>query len=330
MKNVFLMTILLSIVVMPVVGQDEIDLVPAEELADPDGNFTVIDDLSIYYIDVGEADAPVVMLLHGFGGSTFTWRDTIPPLVDAGYRVVAYDRPPFGLSEKSLDAGLSRMAQAERAIALMDALEVESAVLVGHSAGGGVISQVVTTYPDRVDGLVFVAGAVPIPLGDVESSDTEGDSPLGGLFEIASNIDPTNPNAVLLVRRVLTRDRFTDILATAYDDSFEVTDDIRDGYARILQVEGWEIGLLSLFTNPTEDMPFDVEAFTVNASQLPVMINWGLDDTWVPILRGEQLATLLEDADFRTYEGVGHMPMEEAADTFNDDLLNFLSSIYGG
>ena len=88
------------------------------------------------------------MLLRGFGASTFSWREAVAPLAERG-RVIAFDRPAFGLTERILrgdwnpdewpgGSPYTPEAQADLSIALLDALEIDEAVLVGHSAGGTV------------------------------------------------------------------------------------------------------------------------------------------------------------------------------------------------
>lgn len=72
--------------------------VTPQDLADPDGQFVEINGASVYYRARGPQDGPPVLLLHGFLGSTVSWDETLGILADAGYRAVAFDRPPFGLN----------------------------------------------------------------------------------------------------------------------------------------------------------------------------------------------------------------------------------------
>ncbi|TVR19003.1 MAG: alpha/beta hydrolase [Anaerolineaceae bacterium] len=311
------------------------DTVPPQDLADEGGQFIEIDGHSIYYIMAGSADAPTIILLHGFGGSTFTWRDNMPALLDAGYRVLAYDRPPFGLSEKSRDVPLSADAQAGQLRGLMDALDIPAATLVGHSAGAGVMSYFAVEHPARVDALVFVAGAVAI--GDdapqVEADDDElanAGAGGGGLFDLIGNIDFDNPQASRLVSMFLTPERFFNILASAYHPSFDVTDDIVDGYTRVLSVDNWEEGLIAIFAERQTPQALDARALITVAESVPVAIIWGAEDSWIPLSAGEALLSRIPSAQFIAYEGVGHMPMEENVTDFNRDLLDFLSATYGG
>ena len=302
--------------------------VPAEQLADPDGAFVEINGLSIYYTESGPADGPTAMLLHGFGGSTFTWRDNIAPLADAGYRVIAYDRPPFGLSDKQPNpSDQTGTGHAAIAIGLMDVLNIETAVLVGHSAGGSVIAHTALLYPERVTGLVFVAGAVGSESNAHVEQQRSDEGALGGLFARGQNIDPSAPLALGLVRAFLTPERFTGILEGAYHPSFEVTDDIRAGYSRVLMVENWEAGFLALFSS--DAMPDPVDLTELAALDIPTLLIWGAQDTWIPLEQGLHLHDMLLGSTLIVYEDVGHMPMEEAIEAFNADVHRFVDAVYG-
>ena len=131
-----------------------------EDVAPADGRFVTVGGLRTFVQEAGPADWPPVLLIHGFGGSTFNWRLTLPALADAGYRAIALDLKGFGLADKSFDQDYSHAAQADFAVEAMTALGVERATLVGHSMGGSVIAHLALKYPERVDGLVFAAAAV--------------------------------------------------------------------------------------------------------------------------------------------------------------------------
>lgn len=249
-------------------------------------------------------------------------------LSDAGYRVIAYDRPPFGLSDKSPHTTRTGSGQARQAVELMDALEIDSAVMVGHSAGGRVIAYIGTMFPERVDGLVFVAGAVGDDPRTPDADEQENGSALSGLFEFAGRLDPESPISRGLVRNFLSEEQFISLLADAYYDPVIVTDEVAAGYGRILRVEGWESAFLSLFSEQIEPEPLSIE--TLADLNIPILLIWGEEDTWVPVARGEALRERLPDAEWITYELTGHMPMEEEVERFNVDLLAFLTSTYNG
>ena len=138
----------------------------AERLAGPNGTFVRIDDLDLYAEIAGQG-APALVLLHGFAASAYSFSDVLPALAQRSL-VVAYDRPAFGLSSRPLwpyrdmENPYTPEAQADQAVALMDALGIDRAVLVGHSAGGGLAVLVALRHPERVQALVLVAPAVRV------------------------------------------------------------------------------------------------------------------------------------------------------------------------
>ena len=136
--------------------------VPAESLADEDSKFIQVNGVNVHYKIYGTGE-PVLILLHGFGASLFSWHEVTTPLAEYG-TVIAYDRPAFGLTERPLEwegeNPYSQDAQVELVIGLMDALGVEKATLVGNSAGGTVSMLTALKYPERIESLILVDPAV--------------------------------------------------------------------------------------------------------------------------------------------------------------------------
>lgn len=290
-----------------------------ESLADPDGQFIDVGGAQIYYIDKGPQDGPVVLLLHGFGGSTFTWRDTIEPLAEAGFRAIALDMPPFGLSDKDPDQAYSRANMAKTIIALMDTLKIDKASIVGHSMGGGVTAQLALNYPSRIEKLVFVAGSVGG--GGVATEDQNSQTPRSAPFGFLSSLDPKSPLAITAIKTFMTPERFTDILTSAYYNKSVITDAVIAGYQRPLQLDTWAQGLLAFISS--DNAVFDTTALA--EIKAPTLIIWGEQDTWVPLSAGERLNTLIPNSTLIIYAETGHLPMEENTEQFNDDLLAFLA-----
>lgn len=99
-----------------------------------------------------------VVLVHGYGSRLEAWRLVQPALAEAGVRSVAFDQRGFGLSARTPDArGYGPEAHAQDLLALMDALHIERAVVVGHSYGAGVALRAALRAPERVAGLVLVS-----------------------------------------------------------------------------------------------------------------------------------------------------------------------------
>lgn len=128
--------------------------------------------IELYYEDLG-AGQPVV-LIHGWPLSGRAWEKQVPALVEAGYRVITYDRRGFGQSSQPW-SGYDYDTFASDLNVLLEKLDVQNATLVGFSMGGGEVARYVSTYgTKRVSKAVF-AGAVPPYLYKSE------DNPEGGL-----------------------------------------------------------------------------------------------------------------------------------------------------
>ncbi len=128
--------------------------------------------VELYYEDHG-AGRPVV-LIHGWPLSGRSWEAQVPALVDAGHRVITYDRRGFGLSSQPW-TGYDYDTFAADLEALLDHLDVTDATLVGFSMGGGEVVRYLSTYgTDRVAKAVLAAAVPPF----LYKSD---DNPDGGL-----------------------------------------------------------------------------------------------------------------------------------------------------
>ena len=136
------------------------DTRPPRELAYPDSQIIEVNGLEVHVQQSGNDGLPLV-LLHGFGASTFSWHEVRAPLA-VDRLVVAYDRPGFGLTERPMPPfpgdfnPYSQSAQVDLLLGLMDTLGIERAVLVGNSAGGTISLLTALDHPERVAALVLV------------------------------------------------------------------------------------------------------------------------------------------------------------------------------
>lgn len=277
--------------------------VSPETLAEADGKFVQVNGASLYIIERGPEDGPAVLLLHGFLGSTDDWNPVIDVLAGAGYRVIAFDRPPFGLSDKSTALDYSVTGQATLTLGLMDALGMARASLVGHSAGGSVAAQVALTAPERVEKLALVSAAIELGNG---SDEPPNFGPLSFIIEA----DADDPDA----QRQL-RDLVTSPLAQIFAGELVGRD--------MFQLEGWEGGLLA-FVRDNLNVSDPMQADDLSALTLPVALIWGERDEIVPLEVGERLHSALPEAEWVLYSEAGHMVMQDVTDAFNATLVDFL------
>ncbi|MER7072374.1 alpha/beta hydrolase [Terrabacter sp. NPDC000476] len=138
----------------------------------------LLHDVKIHVEDSGGDGRPVV-LVHGWPLSGASWKEQVPALSDAGYRVVTYDRRGFGESDKPR-GGYDYDTLTDDLGSLLEALDLRDVTLVGFSMGGGEVARYVTRHGEgRLRSVVFAAAVPPYLLR------TE-DNPEGPLTEAAA------------------------------------------------------------------------------------------------------------------------------------------------
>ncbi len=285
--------------------------VPPEQLADPDSRFIEVDGITVHYKMAGSGQ-PVLFLLHGFGASTFSWREVIGPLSEMG-TVVAFDRTGFGLTERPLHwtgpSPYTYEAHAELTVKLMDALGVERAVLVGNSAGGTVALLTALNYPERVGALVLVAPAVYVK-GFIPS-----------WLRPFINTPQMRHLGPLLARSI--REWGVDFARAAWHDPSKLTPEIWEGYAKLLQVKDWDRALWEIFRSAR---PPRLEE-RLEEIKVPVLVITGDDDRLIPPEQSIHLVRKIPGAKIVIIPECGHVPQEECPEPFLDAVEGFLREI---
>jgi len=108
---------------------------------------------NVHILDIGEGD--VILLIHGSTGSIADWQESIAYQLAESYRVVAFDSYGFGLSERKDPSEYGHALWEQQAIDVLDALGIEKAVILGHSAGAMTAVLLGADYPERVRGVVL-------------------------------------------------------------------------------------------------------------------------------------------------------------------------------
>ncbi len=291
-------------------------LQPPEALADPDSRFVEVNGLRIHYKRVGSGD-PLILLLHGFGANTTSWRKVMAPLAGLG-TVVAYDRPGFGLTERPLDEALrawpgpnpySPDAQADQVVALIRALGFEQAILVGNSAGGTVAMHTYLRYPERVQALVFVDAAIY----------TGGGAP-GWIKPLLGTPQLRRLGPLVSRSLVAQGDR---LLAMAWHDPTKITPEDIAAYRKATQVENWDRALWEL-TLASKDLRL---AGRVQEVRIPALVITGDDDRIVPTEESIRLARELPQAELVVIPACGHVPQEECPEAFVAAVQGFVAKV---
>lgn len=308
----------LLVPVQPLTG-----LQPATALADPDSRFVEVplggDALAIHYKEAGAGQA--LLLLHGFGASLFSWREVMAPLSET-WRVVAFDRPAFGLTERPMRkqwgtpsdwrTGIpySANAQATMTLHLMDRLGMQRAVLVGNSAGGAVAMLTALEHPERVRALVLISPAVS----------------MGGANALVHWVLQTPQMqhlGPLLARRIQSWGM--DFARSAWHDPSRITGEIWQGYLAPLQIENWDRALWEL-TAASRATHLQERLAEL---KLPILVITGDDDRIVPTVQSRRLAQELPNATLVVLPACGHLAHEECPQPTLEAIQHFLSALPG-
>jgi pimeloyl-ACP methyl ester carboxylesterase len=292
-----------------------------QEAAPTTGRFVPAGDVELFIQEMGPADGQVILFIHGTAAWSGLWRETMTPLAEAGYRCIAIDIPPFGYSERPATPSYGNADQAKRIVALMDALEIERAILLGHSFGGGATMETALTIPERIDALI---------LADV-----------GGLnLHLQPAPKTQSPSAIELflgtpfVRNPILSATATNPLFTKSLISAMILDpaDATPETIKILQ----EPLVLEDATNTLGDWlksvlgPQEISLTSDPANYqsltMPTLILWGDSDTVIPLKEGEYLQSILPNAELVLMKDVNHIPHVEDQERFIEIVLGFLNS----
>jgi 2-hydroxymuconate-semialdehyde hydrolase len=261
----------------------------------------------IAYLDAGpdgDADAPAVVLLHGFPTSSLLWKDVAPDL-ERSFRVITPDLLGYGASEQPSGAPLDMPAQARSVRELLEGLGIERFAVVGHDIGGAVAQLLAleggadvlclldTDAFDRwpIEGLVMLQAAEP---------EQEEPGFVGDVIDLTLDLGTTR------------KDVLTPELLSAFREPFTRDQAAAEAFFRAARgIDG--VGLAGR----------DDE---LAALDLPSLIIWGEDDPYVEVDIADRLVEVLARPALVTLPDVGHFTPLEAPDVVAPLLEQFLST----
>lgn len=259
--------------------------------------------LRLRVIECGDERASrVVVCVHGWACSVYSYRLLMPLLAAKGMRVVAMDLQGHGLSDKPADAGPYTLGALTRSVLeTMDSLAIQRATLVGHSMGGPICARIAAGERDRVAGLVLLA---PAGFG------TEWPIRLGAALT-PRFVGPLLPH---LTRRWL----FALVLKMAYGTLRRTTDQIVDEYWAPSQFPAYTRGMWDILHR------FDWRAGSdhyYDDIQVPTAVLTGTLDRFVVRRWAMSYARVLRHATIVTIAGCGHVIAEEDPEAVEKAVL---------
>ncbi|MFB7894553.1 alpha/beta fold hydrolase [Microbacterium sp. NPDC056044] len=268
-------------------------------------------DIDLYYTDQGPSDGQPVVLIHGFPLNGESWGKQQAALLDAGYRVIAYDRRGFGQSSK-VGSGFDYDTFAGDLHALIEDLDLHDAVLVGFSMGTGEIARYLSRYGSaRVAKAAFLGSLEPFLL--ITDDNPDGAGPQEFFDGIAQSV----------------RDDRYAFIAGFYKDFYNLDDTLgsrisQEAVDASIQVATYA-GNTALAAAPLT-WPTDFRA-DIPAVDVPTLILHGTADNILPIDKtARRFKELLPDATYVEIEGAPHGLLWTHGAEVNEALLAFLNS----
>ncbi len=271
-------------------------------------SITVKDGTMIHFKDWGTG-TPVVFS-HGWPLQGDAWEDQMMFLASHGYRVIAHDRRGHGLSSQPWQ-GNNMDTYADDLAALLDALDIKGATLVGHSTGGGEVAHYIGRHGEKRVAKAVLVGAVPPQM--VQSPTNPGGLPMSVFDGIRAGV-------------LADRSQFFKDLSGPFYGANRPGSKVTQGQRDTFWLQGMQCGIKNAYDCIKEfsevDYTADLKKITV-----PTLVVHGSDDQIVPIdAAGKASAKIIKNAKLIIYEGAPHGLPTTHKDRLNEDLLAFIKS----
>jgi pimeloyl-ACP methyl ester carboxylesterase len=239
---------------------------------------------------------PPLVLIHGFGASTFDWEEHALAPLAARHRAIAIDLWGHGYSERRGDVRLDFETFADEVAAALDALSIEHAILAAHSMGGAVAATLAARRPERIVGLVLVGGLVPQRLSETPPLFALLSLPGAGELALATSANLAHPGA-----------------SAAY----------RERMAVVSRIAGTRAALLRYVRAPDKMRALEDAWRRVRA---PALFVHGERDPIVRLAEVERVAAGAADRGLVVLPGLGHWLLSEAPERVVAEIEAFTAA----
>jgi non-heme chloroperoxidase len=262
--------------------------------------------VELYYEDHGEG--PAVVLIHGYPLSGASWEKQLPALLNAGHRVITYDRRGFGKSSQPT-TGYNYDTFAEDLHKLVTHLELRDFSLVGFSMGGGEVARYIGKYGSKgVNKAVILSGVPPF------------------LLKTPDNPEGVDGSVFEGIEKAVTADRYA--FFTGFFKNFYNTDVLLNKLVSEQAVQAsWNVAAFSSATASLACVPTWHEDFRKDLAKIdvPTLVMHGDADRILPInAAGARTAKLIKGARMVVVKDGPHCITWTHADEVNAQLVNFL------
>lgn len=267
----------------------------------------------VHYVTAGDPNSKrLIVLLHGFGASAFSYKDVLDPLSELGY-VIAYDRAAFGFTERP-KSWKTNPYGIQGQLLVLDQLiakfgREKDVFVLGHSAGGNIAAAYAADNQEKLAGVILFAPAVL----------TTGGAP--SFLNFIFDIPQFNHLGPLLVSSIATGG--LDILYESYFNQDLITDEVLSGYRAPLKVAGWEKAFWEFNKAPRNSGV----GMRLEEIQIPTLVITGDTDTIVPTSDSVTVAQRIKNSKLVEILETGHLPNEEKPAEFANAVSEFIVEV---
>lgn len=267
--------------------------------------------LKVHYRDQGNPDGVPIVLIHGTAASLHTWAPLVRRLGDQ-YRVITYTQPGHGLTGPHPRDDYAFAGMAEALDLVTEKLGLDRFVLGGNSMGGWVAWRYALANPEKVEALILL-DAAGAPLRDGE------EKPPGNLaFRLLDNPVGRFVLSAILPRALVEKSALQTVSVKSVMDAETV-----DRYWELARYPGNRRA-----ARLRADVDREPEKFKeIGAVAAPTLIIWGAEGQLIYASAAKTFEESMANAEAVIYDGVGHLPMEEAPDRTAEDIDAFLDRV---
>eukprot|EP00471_Norrisiella_sphaerica_P002707 CAMPEP_0184492420 /NCGR_PEP_ID=MMETSP0113_2-20130426/23179_1 /TAXON_ID=91329 /ORGANISM="Norrisiella sphaerica, Strain BC52" /LENGTH=366 /DNA_ID=CAMNT_0026877213 /DNA_START=574 /DNA_END=1674 /DNA_ORIENTATION=+ len=300
--------------------------IPPRTLADKYSKFIDFDGLCVHYrhFEAKGSRRPALVLLHGFGGSVFSWKKAWGDLTSKSKRsVLAFDLPGFGLTSRPTEGEWEHNPYTQRyslmlLFKLMDSLGIERATFIGHGSGGALSVLAGAMRPKRVEMLILVSPAIYT----------------SGFPTFIQSLFRTRLGKSIVTE--LVRSEMGElVLRRSYYNKKKLSEETLQVYKNLLKVQNWDDALWEM----ARVQPAVKVETKLSLVECPINIIHGENDKLIPYSESKRLLATMERhgqrCELRGLQKCGHVPHEEhpiefvelVTDFLNDDSLELESKL---
>jgi pimeloyl-ACP methyl ester carboxylesterase len=254
------------------------------------------------YINTEVKNAPVILLLHGFLSSSFSFRKLIPYL-QKSFTVYTIDLPGFGESEKSTKFQYSLQSYGQLVIDFIHEMQLGKVNIIGHSMGGQIGLHAIKIAPHKISKIIVLGCSAYIKR-------------TGGLLRSCCYVPFFSLGLRYWVQR---KDIRNNLLEVVYDSKL-IDDEMINGYRKQLMDKKFYLSLIRLVRSREGDLTSE-ELLRIKH---PCLLIWGKEDKVIPVGLGHRLHSDLPNSTLKIYEKAGHLLPEEIPDKLYKDICEFL------